>query len=145
MRHLSLAITLAVGLGTLATHAQGQAPFKLGTFERQGGTSFVGIVLDDTRVIDLAAANTAIRTPASRVASPTDMKDVITRYDTGLRARIGEIVAAQHRDRDRNRLQAFRALLSGHDDFAGGNIIVSGGGILCQRGGGKCGQCQNGN
>ncbi|MEQ1761086.1 MAG: fumarylacetoacetate hydrolase family protein [Vicinamibacterales bacterium] len=94
MRHLSLAITLAVGLGTLATHAQGQAPFKLGTFERQGGTSFVGIVIDDTRVIDLAAANTAIRTPASRVASPTDMKDVITRYDTGLRARIGEIIAS---------------------------------------------------
>ncbi len=66
-------------------------PFKLGTFERQGRT-FVGIVLRETVVIDFAAAHAAITSPASGVAAPTDMKDLIARYD-GLRARIIEIVS----------------------------------------------------
>ena len=65
-------------------------PFKLGTFERQG-RQFVGIVLREAVVIDLAAAHAAITSPASGVAAPSDMKDLIARYD-GLRARIIEIV-----------------------------------------------------
>jgi 2-keto-4-pentenoate hydratase/2-oxohepta-3-ene-1,7-dioic acid hydratase in catechol pathway len=65
-------------------------PFKLGTFERQG-RQFVGIVLRDTVVIDLAAAHAAITNPASGAAAPSDMKDLIARYD-GLRPRIVEIV-----------------------------------------------------
>ena len=71
--------------------AQAQTPFKLGTFER-GGRTFVGIVLRESVVIDFAAAHKAITTPASTVAPPADMKDLIARYDTGLRARIGEII-----------------------------------------------------
>jgi 2-keto-4-pentenoate hydratase/2-oxohepta-3-ene-1,7-dioic acid hydratase in catechol pathway len=65
-------------------------PFKLGTFERNGRT-FVGIVLRESVVIDFAAANSAITNPASGAAAPTDMKDLIARYD-GLRARIIEII-----------------------------------------------------
>jgi 2-keto-4-pentenoate hydratase/2-oxohepta-3-ene-1,7-dioic acid hydratase in catechol pathway len=67
-------------------------PFKLGTFERQG-RAFVGVVLRDSLVIDFAAAHAAV-TPASNVAAPTDMKDLIARYDSGLRARIIEIMRA---------------------------------------------------
>ena len=66
-------------------------PFKLGTFERQG-RPFVGIVLRDAVVIDFAAAHAAITNPASTVAAPSDMKDLIARYDNGVRARILEIV-----------------------------------------------------
>src|SRR6185295_498461 len=51
-----------------------------------------GIVLRDTMVIDLAAAHAAIQTPASSVAAPADMKDLIARYDAGVRTRIGQIV-----------------------------------------------------
>lgn len=65
-------------------------PFKLGTFERQGRT-FVGIVLRESVVIDFGTANTAITNPASGVAAPTDMKDLIARYEA-LRPRIVEIV-----------------------------------------------------
>lgn len=70
--------------------AQAVVPFKLGTFQR-GAQPFVGIVVADS-VIDLAAANTAL--PGTRVAAPADMKDLIARYDAGIRARITEIVRA---------------------------------------------------
>jgi 2-keto-4-pentenoate hydratase/2-oxohepta-3-ene-1,7-dioic acid hydratase in catechol pathway len=71
--------------------AQAPVPFKLGTFET-GGRRFVGVVLRESVVIDFAAAHAALRTPASTLAAPSDMKDLIARYDTGLRARIGDIV-----------------------------------------------------
>ena len=82
----------AVALAALPVQAQAPAPaFKLGTFERQG-RAFVGVVLNESVVIDFAAAHAAIRNPASTVAAPTDMKDLIARYDQGLRARIADIV-----------------------------------------------------
>ena len=65
--------------------------YTLGSFERQG-RPFVGIVLREAVVIDMAAAHAALRSPASTLAAPTDMKDLIARYDGGLRARIQEIV-----------------------------------------------------
>jgi 2-keto-4-pentenoate hydratase/2-oxohepta-3-ene-1,7-dioic acid hydratase in catechol pathway len=74
--------------GTLVAQAQAPAPFKLGTFQRDART-FVGIVRD-SRVIDLAAADAAI--PGRSTPAPTDMKDVIARYETGLRARIYTIL-----------------------------------------------------
>lgn len=79
-------------LGQGAQAATAQAAYKLGTFERNG-KSFVGVVLRDQLVIDLAAANTAIKKPASTVKSPADMLDLITRYNSGLRSRIVDIVA----------------------------------------------------
>jgi 2-keto-4-pentenoate hydratase/2-oxohepta-3-ene-1,7-dioic acid hydratase in catechol pathway len=91
MRHVVPGLVVACVLAGVPTHAQVPAPFKLGTFERNG-RPFVGIVLRESLVIDFAAAHAAIRTPASTVAAPTDMKDLIVRYDSGLRARIGDIV-----------------------------------------------------
>jgi 2-keto-4-pentenoate hydratase/2-oxohepta-3-ene-1,7-dioic acid hydratase in catechol pathway len=91
MRHVVPGLVVACVLAGVLTPAQAPAPFKLGTFERNG-RPFVGIVLRESLVIDFAAAHAAIRTPASTVAAPTDMKDLIVRYDSGLRARIGDIV-----------------------------------------------------
>jgi 2-keto-4-pentenoate hydratase/2-oxohepta-3-ene-1,7-dioic acid hydratase in catechol pathway len=77
---------------TLQAAAQDAVPqFKLGTFARDGQV-FVGIVLPDTTVVDFAAAHAAIRNPASTARPPADMKDLIARYDTELRARIVQIV-----------------------------------------------------
>jgi 2-keto-4-pentenoate hydratase/2-oxohepta-3-ene-1,7-dioic acid hydratase in catechol pathway len=87
-------LALVGGLAALVTAtavvAQAPTPYKLGTFERQG-RQFVGIVLRESVVIDFAAAHAAIANPASGVAAPSDMKDLIARYD-GLRPRIVEIV-----------------------------------------------------
>ena len=83
---------LAVCAAASNVFGQGAVPFKLGTFE-QNGRSFVGIVLKDAIVIDLAQASAALKTPASKVAAPSDMKDLIARYDSGVRARIGEVIA----------------------------------------------------
>ena len=87
----------SIGLGSaVAVQAAAPAPiqpaFKLGTFETQGKT-FVGLVLKDSVVVDFAAAHAAIRTPASSIVAPTDMKDLITRYDAGVRERILQVVA----------------------------------------------------
>ena len=91
MRQLSVGLLIAcVGAGALAS-AQTPTPYKLGTFEREG-RSFVGIVLRESLVIDFPAAHAAIGTPASTLAAPTDMKDLIARYDAGLRSRIVDIV-----------------------------------------------------
>ena len=93
MTRLSKAIA-AIALSAAGAHvfAQGAVPFKLGTFDLNGRT-FVGVVLKDSAVIDLAEASTALKTPAAKVAMPSDMKDLIARYDNGVRARIGEILA----------------------------------------------------
>jgi 2-keto-4-pentenoate hydratase/2-oxohepta-3-ene-1,7-dioic acid hydratase in catechol pathway len=73
---------------------QGATPaFKLGTFERQG-RPFVGIVLRESVVVDYSAAHAALKTGATTVAPPADMKDLIARYDSGVRGRILEIVRA---------------------------------------------------
>jgi len=93
MRQVVPGLAVACVLAGALTHAQAPAPFKLGTFERNG-RPFVGIVLRESLVIDFAAAHAAIRTPASTVTAPADMKDLIVRYDSGLRARIGDIVGS---------------------------------------------------
>jgi 2-keto-4-pentenoate hydratase/2-oxohepta-3-ene-1,7-dioic acid hydratase in catechol pathway len=103
MKRLVFAMLAAVGCsGLLAVAQQAPTPFKLGTFDRQG-TPFVGIVVRDSVVIDYAAADAAIRRPAQTgrtrrgrgyvgAATPTDMKDLIARYDQGVRTRIIEIL-----------------------------------------------------
>jgi 2-keto-4-pentenoate hydratase/2-oxohepta-3-ene-1,7-dioic acid hydratase in catechol pathway len=93
MSHLVKTIAAVVAVAALPTvFAQGTPPFKVGTFE-QNGRAFVGVVLKDAFVMDLAQASAALKSPASKVAPPADMKDLIARYDTGVRARIGEILA----------------------------------------------------
>jgi 2-keto-4-pentenoate hydratase/2-oxohepta-3-ene-1,7-dioic acid hydratase in catechol pathway len=81
----------AIVASAVAVFTQSAPAFKLGTFE-QGGRTFVGIVLKDSLVVDFGQASAALKAPASKVASPTDMKDLIARYDTGVRARITEIL-----------------------------------------------------
>src|SRR5688500_14234767 len=71
--------------------AQTATPFKLGTFERQG-RPFLGIVLRDAVIIDFAAANSAVG--GRPIDAPADMKDLIARYNMGVRDRIVEIVRA---------------------------------------------------
>ena len=83
--------SIAVVSATVNFYAQSSMPFKLGTFE-QGGKAFVGIVVKDSIVIDMAHANAALKSPASKIQAPLDMKDLIARYDNGVRARIGEIL-----------------------------------------------------
>lgn len=92
MTRATFVFVLAAGiLPAVFLHAQAVTPYKLGTFQREG-RMFVGAVIRDSLVIDLAAASRAITAPAGRVDPPTDMKDLIARYDAGLRDRIVEIV-----------------------------------------------------
>ena len=85
------------------THAQrATTPFKLGNFEN-GGDQFVGIVLNEATVIDLGAANTQLPRQGRPVDSPADMKDLIRRYDTGLRSRIIDIIDRVNNIRGNNR------------------------------------------
>ena len=64
-------------------------PFKVGTFEIRK-TPTVGLVLRDSLVVDVAAANSAV--PGTKLTAPRDMIDLIERYDSGLRSRFVEIV-----------------------------------------------------
>ena len=92
MRRTFLAVLAACGLAGVFVGAQAPTPYKLGTFQRQG-TTFVGVVIRDAQVINLQVANAAV-TNGNRIIAPTDMKDLIARYDTGVRQRIAEIVSA---------------------------------------------------
>jgi 2-keto-4-pentenoate hydratase/2-oxohepta-3-ene-1,7-dioic acid hydratase in catechol pathway len=92
MTRLVLASLVAGATAGVLVTAQTPTTFKLGTFQRQD-TTFVGVVLRDATVIDLAAANAAITT-GRKVTAPSDMKDLIARYDSGVRDRIIEIVKA---------------------------------------------------
>jgi 2,4-diketo-3-deoxy-L-fuconate hydrolase len=92
MRRIAFAVAITLSLAASLLAQQPPTPYKLGTFQRQA-TTFVGVVIGD-RVIDLGAAHAAIRTPASTLAAPADMKDLIARYDQGLRSRIGDIIAS---------------------------------------------------
>ena len=89
---LALAATLALAAST-AAQAQKVTPFKLGTFER-GGRTFLGVVLDDTRVLDIAQANAAFQKShpkVAKVAMPSDMTVLIERYDNGVGDRLRAI------------------------------------------------------
>lgn len=97
MRRISArfaASLLVAALGcTAAAPEPSDQPFKLGTFER-GDVPFVGVVLDDSLVIDLAAADAAVGSALDRQAPPSDMKQLIAGYEDGYRDRIREIVGA---------------------------------------------------
>jgi 2-keto-4-pentenoate hydratase/2-oxohepta-3-ene-1,7-dioic acid hydratase in catechol pathway len=85
-----IALLVVLSTATLFVQAQQVSPFKLGTFQNQGRT-FVGVVLRDSVVVDLAAASRAV-TPPTTIVIPTDMKDLIARYESGLRERIVQVV-----------------------------------------------------
>ena len=90
MRRASLPIVTFM-LASVFMSAQSPTPFKLGTFDN-GGRTFVGIVLRESVVIDFAAAHQAIPVSGKAVAAPVDMKDLIVRYESGVRSRIAEII-----------------------------------------------------
>jgi 2,4-diketo-3-deoxy-L-fuconate hydrolase len=95
MTHQARALALGLALAALATASSAQkiTPFKLGAFER-GGRTFLGLVLDDTRVLDIAQANAAFQMShpkAARMAMPADMTLLIERYDSGVGDRLRAI------------------------------------------------------
>ena len=68
-------------------------PFKVGTFEINGSPE-VGIVLRDSVILDLDLANSALEKNATypAVPMPSDMIELIERYDYGVKRRLYEIV-----------------------------------------------------
>jgi 2-keto-4-pentenoate hydratase/2-oxohepta-3-ene-1,7-dioic acid hydratase in catechol pathway len=68
-------------------------PFKLGTFEIDGEAR-IGIVLGDELIVELDRANAALEhDPAyPHVPMPADMRELIGRYEYGLKLRVYEIV-----------------------------------------------------
>lgn len=92
---VAIASILACGCVCLGAQTQGgpREPFKLGTFERQG-RMFLGLVLRDAQVADIAQANTAFEghnPDAAKLAIPGDMKELIARYEAGMRERLYSI------------------------------------------------------
>lgn len=73
---------LLLGSLTLLAQAQQVKPFKLGSFELQG-KRFTGIVINDSQVIDFQSADPA---------APVDMKDLISRYNSGVRSQIVALI-----------------------------------------------------
>ncbi|MSO82866.1 MAG: FAA hydrolase family protein [Acidobacteria bacterium] len=100
MARTSLLIALVLTVATAGCNQPSQAPsggapvaFKLGTFERNG-QAFVGLVLRDTQVVDIAQANAAFEagnTSAPKLAAPGDMTQLIARYDAEWKDRLGAI------------------------------------------------------
>lgn len=70
--------------------AQDVQPFKLGTFEDDDHV-YIGLVLDDVIVVDIAQANNALEGAKSTI--PGSMRGLIERYDE-LRPRLGDIADA---------------------------------------------------
>ena len=68
-------------------------PFKVGTFEIDG-TPTLGIVLRDSMIVEIDAANAALQKSAAypAVPMPADMIELIERYEYGLKRRLYEIV-----------------------------------------------------
>jgi 2-keto-4-pentenoate hydratase/2-oxohepta-3-ene-1,7-dioic acid hydratase in catechol pathway len=98
MRHRLL--TIAAGVLVAATLVSAQPapltsaePFKLGTFDIDGRQA-VGLVLRDSLVVDIMAANRAYeRDPAVvSLPMPGDMRALIGRYEYGVSRRLYELV-----------------------------------------------------
>jgi 2-keto-4-pentenoate hydratase/2-oxohepta-3-ene-1,7-dioic acid hydratase in catechol pathway len=93
-----VAFAVAAGLtacssGTDAQSGGTAVPFKLGTFERSG-QAFLGLVLKDTQVVDIPQANAAFESSnasAPKLTSPSDMKQLIARYDAEWKERLASI------------------------------------------------------
>lgn len=93
MRLIHAGVVMAACVVGSANAQQPAERFRVGTLERNG-RPFVGIVVRDSLVIDFNAANAAVRTPASTVGTVDGMKDLIARYDNGVRSRIAELIRA---------------------------------------------------
>jgi 2-keto-4-pentenoate hydratase/2-oxohepta-3-ene-1,7-dioic acid hydratase in catechol pathway len=90
MRQLTVALAAILAGSSLGAQAAPE-PFKVGTLQR-AGQPFVAVVLKDSVVIDLNAAHSALG--GSSLGRIDGMKDLIARYDNGVRARIIEVIRA---------------------------------------------------
>ena len=88
------AATIVVSDSRTGAQAPGSpVPFKLGTFAR-GGQSFIGLVLADTRVVNIPLANAAFEggnASARKLTAPGDMKQLIAGYDGDWHDRLAAI------------------------------------------------------
>ena len=94
MRYFSaLTLILLLLLPTASLPQAIAEPFKVGTFEIDGSPT-VGIVLRDSLIVELDAANRALERESSypQIPLPADMLELISRYDYGLQRRLYEIV-----------------------------------------------------
>ena len=99
MRSIAVLAALVVLGSPALAGAQGDPsissaePFKLGTFEIAGEPR-IGIVLRDTLVVDLVAANRVLQRDPSypSIPMPLTMVDLIGRYEYGMKTRLYEIV-----------------------------------------------------
>jgi 2-keto-4-pentenoate hydratase/2-oxohepta-3-ene-1,7-dioic acid hydratase in catechol pathway len=89
---LALAIP-ALCLAQVGPATQSAEPFKVGTFEIHG-VPHVSIVLRDSLVVDIEAANSALERNSAypEIPPPADMRELIARYEYGLKRRLYEIV-----------------------------------------------------
>jgi 2-keto-4-pentenoate hydratase/2-oxohepta-3-ene-1,7-dioic acid hydratase in catechol pathway len=76
-----------------AQSAVSAEPFKVGTFAIDNVPT-VGLVLRDTLIVDIAAANAALELDPGyvRIAMPADMLELIGQYEYGLKFRLYDIV-----------------------------------------------------
>ncbi len=88
-----LALFLLLTLPALGLPQSIAEPFKVGTFEIDG-SPMVGIVLRDSLIVELDAANLALEKDSRypQIPLPADMLELISRYDYGLKRRLYEIV-----------------------------------------------------
>ena len=88
----TMLVALASHTGLLAQEVDVAEPFKVGTFEI-GGVPTLGLVFRDALVVDLVAANAALETNPvyPEIPAPSDMLDLIGRYEYGLKYRLYEI------------------------------------------------------
>ena len=96
IKKMTVLLLLAFPLLALAQTGPARSssePFKVGTFEIDG-VPRVGIVLRDSLIIDLYAANEELQknTAYPSIPLPADMIGLIERYDYGLKYRLYEIV-----------------------------------------------------
>ena len=101
MKRTLIFVALAVFAAPVLVSAQSAMssaePFKLGTFEISGeGDARIGIVLRDELIVELNAANQALeRAPDyPAIPMPADMRELISRYEYGLKYRLYEIVTS---------------------------------------------------
>jgi 2-keto-4-pentenoate hydratase/2-oxohepta-3-ene-1,7-dioic acid hydratase in catechol pathway len=86
-------VAFAAVIRVAAQGGPAAVPFKLGTLE-QNGRTFLGLVLRDTQVVDIARANAAFESAngsAPRLTVPSDMKQLIARYDAEWKPRLAAI------------------------------------------------------
>ena len=89
----ALLVVLGAPAGLQAQAMESAEPFKVGTFQIDG-EAVVGLVLRDSLIVDIGAANTELELDSSypRLAMPADMLELIGRYEYGLKYRLYEIV-----------------------------------------------------